>query len=88
MLGPDAPLARLIREAREAQNLSQAGAGAKLGVSQTLVSLWETGKRLPPLERFGDIADVLGIPLADLIAADPHHAELFAQLTPRLAQPA
>ena len=39
-----------IKELRQANNLTQAELGKKIGVSQDTISLWEQGKSVPAVE--------------------------------------
>ena len=55
----------LLRAARKRQGLTTTQVAERLGVSQALVSLVETGKRLPALGRLRDWFEVLGMPEAD-----------------------
>ena len=43
-------IAERIKELRQINNLTQAEFGAKIGVSQDTISLWEQGKSLPAVE--------------------------------------
>jgi Zn-dependent peptidase ImmA (M78 family)/DNA-binding XRE family transcriptional regulator len=49
-----------IREARETAGLTQAELATRLGRTQTAVSYWESGKRLPGLDDIIDLAAALG----------------------------
>jgi DNA-binding transcriptional regulator YiaG len=51
-----------IRQAREAKNWSQRQLAGWIGVSQSLVNLWEKGKRTPNAEQEAHLRAVLGIP--------------------------
>lgn len=64
-----APLAQLIRSAREAAGLSQEQVAKAVGVSQGAVSMWEVGQSRPALNRISRIADVLGIDDGELTRA-------------------
>lgn len=43
-------IANRIKELRQANNLTQAEFGKKIGVSQDTISLWEQGKSIPATE--------------------------------------
>lgn len=45
-------IAERIKELRQVNDLSQAEFGARIGVSQDTVSLWEQGKSVPAAEHF------------------------------------
>jgi transcriptional regulator with XRE-family HTH domain len=64
-----APLAKLLRSAREAAGLSQGDVAEQLGVSQGAVSMWETGQSRPALSRIRRIAEVLGVDDVELTRA-------------------
>jgi transcriptional regulator with XRE-family HTH domain len=49
-----------VREAREAAGLTQAELATRLGRTQTAVSYWEAGKRLPGLDDIIDLAGAVG----------------------------
>lgn len=51
---------------RQRKNLSQKNLSEKLNVSTSAVALWETNKRLPPLDKFVEIADYFSVS-ADLL---------------------
>ena len=56
-----AEIGRHIRRARVEQGLSQAAVAEKLGTHQTIVSMWETGKRKPKPAEFDKLCKVLDI---------------------------
>ena len=53
-------IARQIREAREDERLTQAELAARLDRTQTAVSYWESGKRVPALDDLIDISVAVG----------------------------
>jgi len=54
--------ARAMRERREALGMAQSDLAGKLGVTKALLSLYESGKRLPTEEHLPKLAEALGIP--------------------------
>lgn len=54
-------LAKKLREARERLGLTQAEAAQALGVVRELISLWESGKRVPSLAYIRDLARLYGV---------------------------
>ena len=60
----------LIRDARKKANLTQKELAQKMGVVQTVVSEYETGKRKPKFSTLHKIADALGCPELYLIGED------------------
>jgi Zn-dependent peptidase ImmA (M78 family)/DNA-binding XRE family transcriptional regulator len=53
-------VAQRIRDAREDAGLTQAELAARLGRTQTSVSYWESGKRVPGLDDLMDVSVALG----------------------------
>lgn len=53
-------VARRVREARDEQGWTQADLAQRLGRTQTAVSLWEGGKRVPGLDDLLDLSRALG----------------------------
>lgn len=51
----------IIRSARRRKNWTQEQLAVKLSCTKTAVSKWEANKSIPPLAKFGVLADVLGI---------------------------
>lgn len=56
-----------IRELRAARNLSQEKLAVALGVSWSTVNRYERGITPPSLNRLHLIADVLGVPVTELL---------------------
>jgi transcriptional regulator with XRE-family HTH domain len=65
---------RRLRSARRAASLTQRELAQRLHTTDTVVALWETGRRVPLADRLPDLARVLGVPLMDLMAADTSDA--------------
>lgn len=59
-----------IKELREAQGMPQLQFAANMGVSQSVVSNWETGVALPRTRRLPDLARVLGCSIDDLFVPE------------------
>ena len=57
-----------LRELREAAKLTQKEAGAKLGVGQSAVSMWETGESRPKTEILPKIAEVYECSVSELFS--------------------
>jgi transcriptional regulator with XRE-family HTH domain len=62
-------IAQNIRDFRSAKNISAAEMGRKLGVSQSTVSDWETGKKMPRAEVIEKIADYFGIMRTEILTS-------------------
>lgn len=56
-----------IRKTRRAHGLSQQALANAAGIAKGTIQQYESGKRLPRLEQLHQIADAIGIPIADLI---------------------
>ena len=61
------PFNSVIRSRREALGLSQTQLARNLGVTKSLLSLFENGKRQPTKDQIGVLAEVLRIPLDILL---------------------
>lgn len=55
-----------IEKYRHKLNLTQQNLAMKLGVTQGLVSMWESGKATPPTKIIPDLAKILQCDIADL----------------------
>lgn len=76
-----------IRETRESRGLTQAALGARLGVTRSQITLWETGGRNPSPTSLKQIALALGVAVEWLATgkgsakpAHPPNGEVDAQL--------
>ena len=65
------PLAKKLREARERLGLTQAEVAQALGVVRELISLWESGKRVPGLAYIRDLARLYGVEEESLLGEGP-----------------
>ena len=54
-------LSKMIRDARLAAGLSQAGLGQKLGLSDAAVNHWESGKSEPSRKHMAALIELLGL---------------------------
>ena len=57
----------IIREARKSLHMTQAELADKLEVNRATISKYETGEIPPSLKQFEKLAEVLGIPVEDLL---------------------
>lgn len=55
-----------IKAARKKANMTQAELATKIGISTMCISHYEKAKRTPKVERVKEIADALGVNMADL----------------------
>lgn len=60
-------IGKLISEFRTANNLTQTAFGNKIGVSKQTVSKWENNKIQPNIKQLYEIAQVIAVPVDDLI---------------------
>lgn len=61
---------RRERLSRQPNPMSQKELAAEVGVTQTIVSAWERGQKQPGLNRLFVLAEVLGIPVEQLLQPD------------------
>lgn len=69
-------IAANIRKARKRLDKTQEWLADKLGVSQTAVALWETGKREPNFSMINKISKVLHIDISELISFDEVNSKI------------
>lgn len=90
----DAQLGAVIRDARQRALLKQEelGAALKPPVDRSTIANYEAGRRSVPLKVLVQIADLLSVPLAELVpggtplVADPLHAEALQTIQQAFAQ--
>src|SRR5258708_9034921 len=80
MTGPARDIGKRLRAARQRANVSQAELAGYLEVTQTAVSYWEAGRRLPGIDDLMKIADFLNTPLAGLLPEESERRPLSAVL--------
>lgn len=61
---------KAIKELRQKSKLTQKELAEKIGVSDKAVSKWETERGLPDIAVIEDLAKVLGVSIAELLAGD------------------
>lgn len=59
-----------LKYLREKRGLSQNKLAEKVGVNQTTIARWEDDNRIPTIDNALDVANVLNVPLPDLIGKD------------------
>lgn len=64
-------LGQSIYRLRRARDWKQADLAARLGVSQTHVTRWESGKVRPRARMVEKLAEVFGVTVEELLAGDP-----------------
>ena len=75
-------IGKRIRTIREEKGWKQEVFAEKVGLSPTYIGMIERGEKIPKLETFVRIANVLNVS-ADLLLADVLQAELFADTSAR-----
>lgn len=80
MTDPAQQIGRRLKAARQRAHVSQAELAARLRVTQTAVSYWEAGRRLPGVDDLMKIAEFLDAPLSDLLPGDSERRPLGAVL--------
>ena len=56
-----------LRELRKLKGLSQKEIAQSLGVTQSLISAYEKGERVPPIKKLLRLADILGVTIEELL---------------------
>ena len=64
-----------FKKAREKSGLTQQELATALGVDQSTVCLWETGKTQPRAKLLPQVADILGCTVDELLSADDQTTE-------------
>jgi len=59
-----------LRRLRQDRGLSQSDLGGEIGVAQSTVGMWESGKREPDFETLIKLARFFGVSVAYLLGAD------------------
>jgi Zn-dependent peptidase ImmA (M78 family)/transcriptional regulator with XRE-family HTH domain len=67
MSTPSAEIGRRLKQARVRAGCSQADVATELDVTQTAVSYWEAGRRLPGIDQLMRLAEFLDAPLSELL---------------------
>lgn len=57
----------VIRRYRDANGLTQGQMGERVGVTAATISRWENAKREPRSEERRRLAEVIGVPVAELL---------------------
>lgn len=81
-------VARTIRQARIARDLTQVELARALGVTQSAVGQWESGRTRPDPSHFQAISRVLGVPVSALVGAgegDAHFSSDVLRLAVKMS---
>jgi transcriptional regulator with XRE-family HTH domain len=60
-----------MRDLRRSKKITMKELGRIVGVSESTISLYETGKHEPDLQTMGRIADALSVSVDELLGRDP-----------------
>ena len=63
-------LGERLRQAREGKGLVRGEVATKLDISERTLARWERGDFEPSLATLGKLAELYGVPIANLIAGD------------------
>jgi transcriptional regulator with XRE-family HTH domain len=80
MTEPAREIGLRLRAARQRAHVSQGELAARLDITQTAVSYWEAGRRLPGVDDLMKVADVLNTALSDLLPDEATRRPLGAVL--------
>jgi len=69
------------RQLRKERNLSQANLAERLGVSQTAVSQWETGKNYPDINTIKVLAEIYSVTTDYLLGVDSNRLKKDNEIT-------
>lgn len=72
-------LGERIRATRQAAGLSQEKLAERLGLTRQAVTKWETGQSAPSTENLLHLAEVLGVPVTDLLGEDAREPQMPGQ---------
>jgi transcriptional regulator with XRE-family HTH domain len=59
-----------LKKIREARNITKIELSDKIGVPQSTIASWETGRAYPRAEKLPDIAKALGCTIDELLKAE------------------
>lgn len=62
--------AKNLRRLRKAQGMTQDDVARPLGLSDRAVGAWEAGRAKPRFDKMGDLADLFGVSVPDLMGDD------------------
>jgi transcriptional regulator with XRE-family HTH domain len=65
-----------LREIRTRQDFTQKSLALQIGLNDQAIRDYEAGRRFPPVETLGQIADALGVKVSDLFESDNPAQEL------------
>ena len=65
---------KIIREKRKNKGISQKELAKRIGVDQTAVSMWETGKAMPQASKLPKLAKILECSIEELLDGDTKEA--------------
>lgn len=81
-------VAQRVREARNAQNMTQMALADEMGVSYQAVSNWERGNSMPDISKLEQLCDVLHITIYALLGTENKQAETVTRILSDAEPPA
>ena len=78
----NATLSECVRQARKSRGLTQAELAERLEISEMTVRRWESGQRSPRMEEIQKLAEVLKVPVSELLSDSPVPAVPTLQVIP------
>ena len=73
-------VARKIREARNARNMTQMALADEMGVSYQAVSNWERGNSMPDISKLEQLCNVLHITVYELLGTEDAQARTVSKI--------
>ena len=73
-------VAKRIRDARNAKNMTQMELADKMGVSFQAVSNWERGNSMPDISKLSDLSKVVGINISQILGGDTKEDETIEKV--------
>ena len=73
----NATLSECVRQARKSRGLTQAELAERLEISEMTVRRWESGQRSPRMEEIQKLAEVLKVPVSELLSDSPTPAPVM-----------
>ncbi len=80
-------VAQRIREARNAQNMTQMALADEMGVSYQAVSNWERGNSMPDISKLEQLCNVLHITVYELLGTDDPQTKTVSKILDKEEMP-
>jgi len=72
-------IGKFIASCRKEQGMTQAALAEKLGISDQVVSKWESGKSMPDLDKISELCGYLGIDVNELLSGEKLTMEQYKE---------